>query len=59
MIWREYGRITRASLGANHWRYFRDVCPQYPRGRGLPQTPVKEAFADAIAWFRANGYAKR
>ena len=25
---------------------------------GLPQTPVKQAFADAVAWFRANGYAK-
>ncbi len=25
---------------------------------GLPQTPPKQAFADAVAWFRANGYAK-
>jgi dihydroflavonol-4-reductase len=25
---------------------------------GLPQTPPERAFADAIAWFRANGYAK-
>jgi dihydroflavonol-4-reductase len=24
----------------------------------MPQTPVKEAFADAIKWFRANGYVK-
>ncbi len=29
------------------------------RELGLPQTPSKQAFADAIAWFRANGYVKR
>ncbi len=23
---------------------------------GLPQTPLAEAFAEAVAWFRANGY---
>ena len=26
---------------------------------GLPQTPVKQAFADAVAWFRTNGYVKK
>ncbi len=26
---------------------------------GLPQTPPKQAFADAVEWFRANGYVKR
>jgi dihydroflavonol-4-reductase len=26
---------------------------------GLPQTPPKQAFADAVAWFRMNGYAKK
>ena len=26
---------------------------------GLPQTPPKQAFADAIAWFRGNGYVKK
>jgi len=26
---------------------------------GLPQTPPKQAFADAIQWFRCNGYAKK
>ena len=26
---------------------------------GLPQTPPKQAFEDAIAWFRANGYVKK
>ena len=29
------------------------------RELGLPQTPVREAFADAIAWFRANGYVNK
>ncbi len=29
------------------------------RELGLPQTPPQEAFADAVGWFRANGYAKR
>ena len=26
---------------------------------GLPQTPPGEALADAVEWFRANGYVKR
>jgi dihydroflavonol-4-reductase len=26
---------------------------------GLPQTPVKQAFADAVKWFRENGYVKK
>ena len=25
---------------------------------GLPQTPLREAFADAIQWFRDNGYVR-
>ncbi len=25
---------------------------------GLPQTPPKQALADAVEWFRANGYVK-
>lgn len=25
----------------------------------LPQTPPKQAFADAITWFRANGYVRK
>lgn len=28
------------------------------RELGLPQTPPREALADAAAWFRANGYVK-
>lgn len=29
------------------------------RELGLPQRPPQQAFADAIAWFRANGYVKK
>jgi dihydroflavonol-4-reductase len=29
------------------------------RELGLPQTPVKEAMVEAVAWFRANGYVKK
>lgn len=29
------------------------------RELGLPQTPPQEAFADAVAWFRAHGYVTR
>jgi dihydroflavonol-4-reductase len=28
------------------------------RELGLPQTPPEQAFADAVGWFRANGYMK-
>jgi dihydroflavonol-4-reductase len=28
------------------------------RELGLPQTPPEQAFADAITWFKANGYVK-
>ena len=29
------------------------------RELGLPQTPPKQALADAVAWFRAHGYVKK
>jgi dihydroflavonol-4-reductase len=29
------------------------------RDLGLPQTPPQQAFTDAIAWFRANGYVRK
>jgi dihydroflavonol-4-reductase len=29
------------------------------RELGLPQTPPKQAFVDAVEWFRANGYVKK
>ena len=28
------------------------------RELGLPQTPPKQALADAVEWFRQNGYVK-
>jgi dihydroflavonol-4-reductase len=29
------------------------------RQLGLPQTPPEQAFADAVNWFRANGYVRK
>lgn len=29
------------------------------RELGLPQTPPEQAFTDAVAWFRANGFVKK
>jgi len=29
------------------------------RELGLPQTPPKQALADAVEWFRANGYVRK
>jgi dihydroflavonol-4-reductase len=29
------------------------------RELGLPQTPSKQALADAVEWFLANGYVKK
>jgi dihydroflavonol-4-reductase len=29
------------------------------RELGLPQTPPKEALAEAVDWFQANGYAQK
>ena len=29
------------------------------RELGLPQTPARQALADAVAWFRANGYVRQ
>ena len=26
---------------------------------GLPQTPPKQALADAVEWFRGHGYVKK
>jgi hypothetical protein len=28
------------------------------RELGLPQTDVRQALADAVAWFEAHGYAR-
>jgi dihydroflavonol-4-reductase len=29
------------------------------RELGLPQTPPRQALADAVEWFRENGYVKK
>jgi len=29
------------------------------RELGLPQTPPKQALADAVEWFRVNGYVRK
>jgi len=39
---------------ARHKMYFSPA--KAIRELGLPQTPPRQAFADAIEWFRANGY---
>lgn len=51
-------RATRAGVSmARHKMWFN---PQKAvRELGLPQTPPKQAFADAIEWFRVQGYVKK
>ena len=44
-------RMAKYKMWYNPQRAIREL--------GLPQTPPKQAFADAIAWFRANGYVKK
>jgi len=43
-------RMARYKMWFNPARAIRDL--------GLPQTPPKQALADAVEWFRANGYMK-
>ncbi len=40
-------RMARCKMFFNPAKAIREL--------GLPQTPVKEAFTDAVTWFRANG----
>jgi dihydroflavonol-4-reductase len=54
------GRPPRASLESvrmSTHRMFFDAS-RAVRELGLPQTPVEEALARAVAWFRANGYVR-
>jgi dihydroflavonol-4-reductase len=55
------GKPPRAPLGgvrmARHKMYFSPA--KAIRELGLPQTPPRQALADAVEWFRANGYVKR
>ena len=44
-------RMARHKMWFNPSKAVRDL--------GLPQTPVKQAFADAVEWFRVNGYVKK
>ena len=51
-------RATRAGVNmARHQMWFDP--DKAIRELGLPQTPPEQAFADAIDWFRANGYVKK
>ena len=54
------GRPPRAPLAgvrmAKHKMYFNPA--KAIRELQLPQTPPEEALADAVKWFRANGYVK-
>jgi dihydroflavonol-4-reductase len=53
-------RPPRAPLGgvrmAKHKMFFNPA--KAIRELGLPQTPPRQALAEAVTWFRANGYAK-
>lgn len=54
------GRAPQATLaGVRMARYKMWFDPgKAVRELGLPQTPPEQAFADAVAWFLANGYVK-
>jgi len=44
-------RMAKYKMWFNPGKAFREL--------GLPQTPPKQALADAVEWFRANGYVKK
>lgn len=44
-------KMAKYKMWFNPYKAVRDL--------GLPQTPPKEAFADAVKWFRENGYVKK
>ena len=55
------GKPPRAPLAgvrmARHKMFFSPA--KAIRELGLPQTPAKQALADAVEWFRANGHVKQ
>jgi len=55
------GKPPRAPLAgvrmASHKMFFNPA--KAIRELGLPQTPPKQALADAVEWFRRNGYVKK
>jgi dihydroflavonol-4-reductase len=55
------GKSPKAPLaGVRMAKYKMFFNPQKAiRELGLPQTPPKEALADAVNWFRENGYVKK
>lgn len=55
------GKAPKAPLaGVRMARYKMFFSPAKAiRELGLPQTPPRQALADAVAWFRANGYVDR
>jgi dihydroflavonol-4-reductase len=55
------GKAPQATLaGVRMARYKMWYDPEKAiRELGLPQTPPEQAFADAVTWFRANGYVKK
>jgi len=61
MLSRLTGKPPRAPLAgvrmAKHKMFFSPA--KAIRELGLPQTPPKQALADAVDWFRENGYIKR
>ncbi len=61
MISRFTGKPPRAPLaGVRMARYKMWFNPAKAISElGLPQTSPRQAFADAVTWFRANGYVKR
>lgn len=50
-------RLTRDTVRMARRRMFYSS-DKAQRELGLPQTPVATALADAVAWFRANGYVR-
>lgn len=48
-------KIPLEGVKMAHRRMFFDA-GKAVRELGLPQTPVKEALSEAVAWFRSNGY---
>jgi len=55
------GKPPRAPLAgvrmARHKMWFSPA--RAIRELGLPQTPPRQALADAVAWFQVNGYVHR
>jgi len=51
-------RVPLAGVRMAHHKMWFDPSKAI-RDLGLPQTPPQTAFAEAVAWFRVNGYVKK